>query len=103
MSLLKAFEYMCTGKVTLCVDLQMPREVLADDHNTVLLTPDDTSAWTVLTRSLMHDAERHRRLGKAARPELLAQHTWGARAKRVLTLLSAYGEPILPTIHAIRG
>ena len=88
MSPLKMFEYMAAGKPIVSSDLPVLREVLEDGRNALLAPADDLAAWEAAIRRLAADPELARRLGRAARVDLLTHHTWDARAAAVLADLS---------------
>jgi len=81
---MKMFEYMAAGKAIVSSDLPVLREVLRDGFNALLVPLDDVEAWEAVVRQLVDDEGQRRRLGNAARADLLAAHTWAARAERVL-------------------
>ncbi len=84
MSPLKLFEYMAAGKPIVASDLPVLREVLEDGRNALLASPDDPDAWEAAVTRLVDDPALRARLGAAARSDLLREHTWDARARRVL-------------------
>jgi len=84
MSPLKMFEYMASGKAIIASDLPVLREVLEDEHNCLLVAPDDIEQWRGALLRLMKDSELRQRLGKQARDDLKKNYTWEARARRVL-------------------
>jgi glycosyltransferase involved in cell wall biosynthesis len=86
MSPLKIFEYMSAGKAILCSNLLVLREVLTHDHNAWLCSPDRPGDWVEALEHLRDEPETRRRLGKQARQDFEAKHTWEARAKNVLAL-----------------
>jgi len=85
---LKIFEYMASGKAIVCSDLPVLREVLTDEHNALLCRPDDINSWEHALIRLFDDAVLRRSLGKTAYQDFLQNHTWKARAKKVLTGIS---------------
>jgi len=58
--------------------------VLRNGDTALLVPPDDLDAWERAVRRLLADPAERARLGRAARADLLAHHTWDARARRVL-------------------
>ena len=81
---MKLFEYMAAGRAIVSSDLPVLREVLEDGETALLVPPDDLDAWERAVRRLLADPAERERLGRAARAELLARHTWDARTRRVL-------------------
>jgi glycosyltransferase involved in cell wall biosynthesis len=84
MSPMKIFEYMAAGKAILASDLPTVREVLRDRENAVLVPPDDIEAWAEAVRGLAADPDERRRLGARAQKDFVEQHTWQARAHRIM-------------------
>jgi glycosyltransferase involved in cell wall biosynthesis len=84
MSPLKLFEYMSWGKPILCSDLPVLREIIADGRNGRLLPPADSDAWVAALGQLIDNPHEGERLGKEARADFLARHTWRQRVNRVL-------------------
>jgi glycosyltransferase involved in cell wall biosynthesis len=89
MSPLKVFEYMAAGKPILASDIPALREILRNGETALLLPPDEPRAWADAARALLRDPGRGAALGARARTEFLAEHTWDARAARILAHLPA--------------
>jgi hypothetical protein len=83
MSPLKLFEYMAAGKPILCSDLPVLREIVEDGRNGLLLPLADADAWVAALCRLRDAPEERRRLGAAARADLVARYTWRERARRI--------------------
>lgn len=81
---LKLFEYMAAGRAIVASDLASWADVLTHEETALLLPPSDPRAWSTAIMRLRDDAALRRRLGAAAREKALAQHTWAARAERIL-------------------
>lgn len=84
MSPLKLFEYMAYGKPILCSDLPALREVVTDERDVLMCSPDDTAGWLSALQRLRDDRELGLRLGAAARQLLQEKYTWDARARHVI-------------------
>ncbi len=84
MSPMKLFEYMAAGAAIVASDLPVLREVLTDGSNALLVEPGDVDALETAMRRLIDDPELRRRLGSAARDDLVRKHTWEIRARQVL-------------------
>jgi glycosyltransferase involved in cell wall biosynthesis len=84
MSPLKVFGYMAAGKPIICSDLPVLREVIENERNGLLVTPNDPDAWAAAVKRLRDDQLLRERLAKTAYADFIAQHTWSQRAKLVL-------------------
>ena len=91
LSPLKIFEYMATGKAIVASDLPVLREVLRDGVNSLLVAPDDLTAWEHALRRLQDEALRYC-LGENALRTLKLSYTWSARASKVLAANGALPE-----------
>jgi glycosyltransferase involved in cell wall biosynthesis len=81
---LKIFEYMAAGKAIIASDLPGVREVLCDRENAVLVPPNDLEAWARAVCDLAADATERQRLGSRACRHFVQQHSWQARAHRIM-------------------
>ena len=91
MSPLKLFEYMSSGAAIVSSDLPVLAEVLRHEDNALLVSSDDLDAWQRAVRRLADDRQLRERLAGSARAEMLATHTWDARANAVLSGLRTEG------------
>lgn len=82
LSPMKMFEYLACARPVLSSDLPVLREVLNED-NAILLPPADPQAWADALRALAKDSARRAALSAAAR-STAEQHTWEARARRII-------------------
>jgi glycosyltransferase involved in cell wall biosynthesis len=81
---LKIFEYMAAGKAIIASDLPALREMLRDGENAALVPPDDVQAWVRAIHDLATDATERQRLGARAHESFVEQHSWQARARRIM-------------------
>lgn len=88
LSPLKLFEYLAAGKPIVATDLPAVRDLLAGGVNALLVPPDDPGALAAAIGRLAGDAALRQRLSAAARATA-REHTWTARARRVLEGLPA--------------
>lgn len=86
MSPMKMFEYMATSVPIVASDLPVLREVLHDNNNSLLVGCADISAWTRSILRLLADPQLSGRLGRSARAQFLARHTWEQRAHALMSL-----------------
>jgi len=79
---LKVFEAKAVGLPLVASDLPSLREVLSEDEAR-FVAPDDAQALAAGLRALLEDPASCARLGAAARARA-SEHTWDARARRIL-------------------
>lgn len=85
---LKLFEYMAAGRPVVASDLPSIREVLAHQHNALLVPPGDPPALTAAIRRLKDDRALGHRLAEQALKDVGA-YTWTKRAERLEALFEA--------------
>src|SRR5690606_33969333 len=78
---MKLFEYMASGKVIVASDLPVIKEILKDEHNALLVPPDDVRAWVNAINRLDGDRELYRRLQKQAYSDVCDFYSYRARAE----------------------
>jgi glycosyltransferase involved in cell wall biosynthesis len=83
----KLFEYMAMGRGIVASDLDQIGEVLDHDRTAWLVAPGDVDALVEGLRVLLEDRERRNRLGREAREEAVARHTWKEHTRRILDKL----------------
>ena len=81
MSPLKIFEYMSMGKVIICSDFKVLREVLRNNENSLLVKHDDINSWQRALLSASKNKSLREKLGKAAKENFLERYTWDKRAR----------------------
>lgn len=86
---LKLFEYMAAAGAIVASDLPGWSDVLRNGETAMLVPPDNVAAWSAAIKSLQQDFELRRKLGDNAREQVMANHTWTVRAKRILAHLEA--------------
>jgi glycosyltransferase involved in cell wall biosynthesis len=80
---LKVFEAMAAGLALVASDLPALRELLTHERDAWLVAPDDPRALADGLERLLGDAALRARLGRAL-SERAREHTWDARAARLL-------------------
>ena len=85
---LKVFEAMAVGLPLVASDLPSLREVLHHGSDAWLVRPDDAEELSEGLRKLLGDAELRHRLGQALAARA-AEHTWDARAARLVRWMGA--------------
>jgi len=83
MSPLKMFEYLATGKPIISSNLEVIKEVLVNERNSLLVEPDDISQWCNAIERLKSDSQLVRTLGVNARDDV-KRFTWSERSKMIL-------------------
>jgi len=84
------FEYMAAGAPIIASDLPVLGEVLRHDHNALIAPADDVAAWQRAVERLVGDPALSRRLAQQAHADLVRDHTWDTRVRRILDQL--YGD-----------
>ena len=84
----KLFEYMAMGKGIVASRLGQIGDVLKDEETALLVEPGDVEELQRAILRMTSDADLRERLGRRAREEAVAHHTWAHNAGRVLR---AYG------------
>jgi glycosyltransferase involved in cell wall biosynthesis len=85
---LKLFEYMAMGRAVVAPSTPNIQEVVRDDRDALLFTPDDDEALAAVIERASGDAELRARLGVAARRTIDERgYTWKANAQRVADLV----------------
>lgn len=80
----KLFEYMAMGKGIVASRLGQIGDVLADNETALLVEPGNTKELSDAIQKLAGEPAMLERLGKAARAEAGAKHTWRQNAEIVL-------------------
>lgn len=89
MSPMKMFEYMATGLPIISSDLPSLREVLEHKKNALLVSPSDPRAWCDALDCLSIDSNLADSIGMQAFKDYKDKYTWGARARKIITLLES--------------
>ena len=85
---LKVFEALAAGLPLVASDLPSLREILSPDVDAVLVAPDDEAALAAAIRRLAGDAALRAALAARGRRRA-AEHSWDARARRLLSWMEA--------------
>ncbi|MEV4444878.1 glycosyltransferase family 4 protein [Streptomyces mirabilis] len=89
----KLFEYMALGRPVVASRLEQIGEMLTDGVTAVLTEPGDPKSLAEGVTRVLELTDHGAALGRNARQEALAEHTWERRAGQILSRLS------LPTTH----
>jgi glycosyltransferase involved in cell wall biosynthesis len=80
----KIFEYMALSRPIVASRLGQIGDVLEDRVTARLVTPGDVGELAEVTLEVLKSEDQGRALGRAARREAEAHHTWDQRARSVL-------------------
>ncbi|MEE8154901.1 MAG: glycosyltransferase family 4 protein, partial [Phycisphaerales bacterium] len=94
---LKILEYMAAGRAIVASAIGQINELIAHDKTGLLCRPGDSAELTAAMHKLKADTPLSRRLGKAARCDVVRNHTWDAVACRIVEI--AQTRPSDQTIH----
>ena len=83
----KLFEYMSMGKGIVASDLDQIGEVLKHNETGWLVKPGDTNSLMMGLKTLVDNPELRERLGKTARKEAIAKHTWKEHTRKIIEKL----------------
>lgn len=85
---MKMFEYMASGAPIVTSDLPVLGEVLRDEHNALVAPAGDVARWQHAVERLVSDPELAARLARQAYADLVRDHTWDTRVRRIFAALS---------------
>ncbi|HKR01173.1 MAG TPA: glycosyltransferase family 4 protein [Pyrinomonadaceae bacterium] len=93
----KLFEYMAMGRGIVASRLGQIGDVLEDEETALLVKPGDAQELSRAILRLVESPDLRERLGRAARREAIARHTWTHNAQRVLDAYHAWGKTTTET------
>jgi glycosyltransferase involved in cell wall biosynthesis len=83
---MKLFEYMAAGTAVVAPALPNIGEIIRDGETGLLFPPGDVEALSQVVARLISNPDERRRLGEAARRDVLAKYTWHANAERLVNM-----------------
>ncbi len=83
----KLFEYMAMGKGIVASDLDQIGEVLEHDRTAWMVKPGDAESLMLGLKTMIDNPEIPRRLGEAARREVVAKYTWKEHTRKIIDKL----------------
>jgi glycosyltransferase involved in cell wall biosynthesis len=78
---------MAMGKGIVASNLNQIGEVLKHDRTAWLVKPGDVEALIEGMKVLIDDTEKRKRLGRAARNEVVAKYTWKEHTRKIIEKL----------------
>ncbi|MCC6804558.1 MAG: glycosyltransferase family 4 protein, partial [Anaerolineae bacterium] len=87
---MKLFEYMVSRRPIVASDLPSNAEVVTHGESALLVPPGDVGAIAAAVRQLRDDPALRARLAGHAHELVMANYTWDARAKDILSLVSKH-------------
>lgn len=88
MSPIKMFEYMASNAPIISSKLPVLEEVLKDEINSLLVTPDSVEEWDQALKSLLTNKNLAQAISAEAYSQYLSTYSWKARANLVLDIYS---------------
>lgn len=88
----KLFEYLAMGKAIIASDLDQLGQVLDHDRTAWLTKPGDVDSLCDGLLKLWDDAALRERLGRAARAEAVARHSWRRHTERIVAALEVVAD-----------
>ncbi len=83
----KIFEYMAAGKAIVAPAMGQIAEILEDDRTALLYEQGNDQNFAEKMNRILKDDELLHRLGKAAKNQFLARHTWSIKSRELYRLL----------------
>ena len=83
----KLFEYMAMGKGIIASDLDQIGEVLEHDQTAWMVKPGDADSLMLGLKTMIDNPETSKRLGEAARREVVAKYTWKEHTRKIIEKL----------------
>lgn len=81
---MKLFEYMAHKKAIIASDLEVLKEVLEHNRNSLLVSYDNLVEWEEAIKKYLDDGELLKRISLNAYEDLKKNYTWNDRAKKSL-------------------
>jgi glycosyltransferase involved in cell wall biosynthesis len=89
---MKLFEYMAMGKGIIASNLEVLKEVLIHDYNSILVNSQKIEEWAIAIKKLEEDRSLYRLISHNAKNDLENKYSWDHRAKKALQNLVYYKE-----------
>lgn len=86
MSPMKMFEYMATGVPIISSNLTVLREILKNNINALLVSPDNSDEWVLAIDKLIQDKAFSEKIGMQSHKDYKNLYTWSRRAKCIVDI-----------------
>lgn len=86
MSPMKMFEYMSCAVPIISSDLPVLREVLIDNHNSLLVKSNNIEEWALALQRISESSDLESKLGQNAYRDYRDKFTWNIRAKAFIEM-----------------
>jgi glycosyltransferase involved in cell wall biosynthesis len=83
----KLFEYMAMGKGIIASDLDQIGEVLKHNQTAWMVKPGDANSLMLGLKTMIDNLETSKRLGEAARQEVVSKYTWKEHTRKIIEKL----------------
>ena len=80
----KIFEYMAMGKGIIASDLDQIGEILCHNKTALMVKPGDPDSLLNALKIFINNKELGKELGRAAREEAVAKHTWKEHTRKII-------------------
>jgi len=80
----KLFEYMAMGKGIIASDLDQIGEILCHNKTALMVKPGDPDSLLNALKIFINNKELGNELGRAAREEAVAKHTWKEHTRKII-------------------
>lgn len=83
---IKLFEYMIMGKPVIAPRYKPIEEIVCDQENGLIFTPNDERSLEEQIRLVVEDKTKRDAIGKRARTTILQKHLWSDNTKKVMDI-----------------
>jgi len=80
---LKLFEYMASGRIIIASDLNVYKNILKNNHNSIILSPKKINKWIEIINAVFK-SDKYNYLGTNAKKDV-KKYSWDNRTKKIIT------------------
>ncbi len=84
---------MAMGKGIIASDLDQISEILSHNNTALMVNPGDPDSLKDALNIFMHNKDLADKLGRAARKEAIAKHTWKEHTRKIIYKLKERCQP----------